>query len=793
MAGWQAIEQGDPRSAESIARNLLRGNARPRDPLGVFAHNLLAVSLMQQSRHEEALRALSVVLERDPGSAGTHLNMGGALTQLGRHEEAIAHFSKAAEIEPRLSQAHSNLGTVLAGLGRLDEAAAAYRKAVSAEPRDLQAWNSLGVALDRLERHEEAIECFLRTLALDPGNADAHTNLGVAYQRAKRLDEAVASHRKAISIAPRLAGAHLNLGLALREQGLIDAAAESFRTALALEADYPEAHAQLGIVHRMQGRLQAAIASLRTAISRKPDDVEALVHLGAAFHENGQSDLAVTANEKAIALDPRSANARHNLGIALQGLGRHDEAIAAFGEALEIDPEHKYTQGALLWSRLLSCRWDALESQALELRTAVRQGKSLVEPFTMVSVAEHPEEQRLCAARFYEDRVKSRARLWDGDRYAHEKLRVAYLSADFREHAVANCIAEVIELHDRSRFEVIGASFGMDDGSALRARLLRGFDRVFDLRPAGDLEAARLLREAEVDIAVDLMGYTLFARPGIFAQRPCPIQVGYLGYPGTVGAEFLDYILADRYVIPEEHEQYYSEKIAYLPGSYQANDSRREISQQSVTRAQAGLPEKGFVYCCFNNSYKVRPQFFDIWMRLLKQVPGSVLWMLGEGAARDSLRREAQARGVDAERLVFAQRVSVGEYRARCRLADLVLDTLPYNGHGTSGDMLWSGVPILTCAGKTFAGRVAGSLLRAVGLPELATGTLEEYEALGLELARDPGRLSELRKRLERNREKAPLFDSERFCRHLESAFRTMWETWQRGEPPKTFDVEPVR
>jgi protein O-GlcNAc transferase len=794
MAGWQAIERGDPGSAESIARNLLRRIARPRDPLGVLAHNLLGVSLMQQARHEEALAALKVVLERDPRSAGTHLNLGGALMQLGRHEEAIAHFREAAELEPRLSQAHYNLGTVLAALGRLDEAVDSFRSAVTAEPRHFPALNGLGVALDRLDRHEEAVECFRKALALDPGNADAHTNMGVSYQRMKRLDDAVASHRKAVSIAPQLAGAHLNLGLVLREQGSIDAATESFARALALEPDYAQAHAQLGIVRRMQGRLEEAIASLRKALSLGFGDVEALVHLGAAFQERGQPADAVKCFERAIALDPRSANAYHNLGIALQGLSRHEEAIAAFREASSINPDHKYTQGALLWSELLTCRWGALDAQVTRLRAAVREGRLATEPFALVSFSEEPEEQRQCAALFFEDRVKrGRTRLWNGERYDHGRLRVAYLSADFREHAVAYCVAELFELHDRSKIEVIGASFGTDDGSAIRSRLLRSFDRFLDLRTLGDLDAAKLLREAEVDIAVDAMGYTMFSRPGILAHRPCPIQVGYLGYPGTVGADFLDYILADRFVIPREQQGFYSEKIAYLPDSYQANDSKREISARVPTRAEAGLPDDGFVFCCFNNSYKVMPRLFDIWMRLLLQVPGSVLWMLGEGSARENLRREAQARGVDAQRLVFAQRVSVGEYRARCRLADLVLDTLPYNGHGTTGDMLWSGLPVLTCAGKSFAGRVAGSLLHAAGLPELVTASLGEYEALGLRLAREPGMLAELRGRLERNRSKAPLFDGERFRRHLESAYRTMWETWQRGEPPRTFAVEPLQ
>lgn len=828
IAGWRAIERNDPGAAEAIARDFLRqGSSHPQ--LGLLAYNLLAVSLMQQSRHEEALGALARVLEREPTSAGTHLNIGSALTHLGRHEEAIPHFRKAAELEPQLSQAHNNLGhalnelsrfddaakslrralriapddaevhnnlgTALAGLGRRDEAVIACRRALALRPDYLPALNNLGVVLDQLDRPEEALECFQKVIALDPGNYDAHTNMGVAYQRMKRLDEAVEAHQRAISIAPRIAGAHFNLGLALREQGLLEAAAESFQHAASLDQGFAGAHVYLGVVRRTQGRLEEAIASLRSAASIKPDDPETLIHLGVACKEGGLLEEAIGHLQRAAVLDPGSAGAHHNLGIARQALSRHEEAIASLEEALRLDPGHKYTLGALLWSKLATCRWGARESEIAELTAAVREGGSPVEPFALIAVSGSPEELRQCAGRFFEDRVNpGPAHLWNGEGYAHSRIRVAYLSGDFREHPVAYCIAELLERHDRGSFEVIGASLGQDDGSDARARLLRSFDRFFDLRSAGDAEAAKLLRDAEVDIVVDLMGYTGRSRPRILAYRPSPIQAGYLGYPGTVGADFLDYIVADRFVLPEEHQRFYSEKVVYLPDSYLATDSKREIAARTPTRAEAGLPAGGFVYCCFNGSYKIAPRVFDVWMRLLAEVPGSVLWILeDDAAAARNLRSEAQARNVDPGRLVFAQRVRSGaEYRARCRLADLFLDTLPYNGHSTVSDMLWSGLPVLTCAGTSFAGRVAGSLLRAAGLPELVTASLAEYEALALELARSGGRLAELRARLERNRASAALFDGDRFRRHIESAYRTMWETRQRGEQPRSFAVEPI-
>jgi predicted O-linked N-acetylglucosamine transferase (SPINDLY family) len=759
----------------------------------LLAYNLLGVSLMQQARHEEALAALGSALELDPRSAGTHLNLGSALTHLGRHAQAIAHFRKAVELDPGLVPAHSSLAHALRELGRADEALASFRAALALNPDFAPALNDLGVALDELDRHEDALQCFERALARDPRNIDAHTNMGIAYQRMGRIDDAIASHRKALAIEPRFAAAHFNLGLALRERGLPDAAEKSFRSAIAHEPGNAEAHAQLGMVHRARGRLDDAIACLERALAIRPDHVQALNHVGAAYQERGSLEEAAARFERVIALDPRSADARHNLGVALQGLSRHDEAVACFRETLKIDPQHKYTPGALLWSELLGCRWDTREAEAAAVSAAIRKGLSVIEPFALTAVSEDLLEHRLCAERYFSDRVGSRERVWKGEPYRHDRIRVAYLSADFRAHAVAYCIAELIELHDRSKFEIIGASLGAEDGSAIRSRLLRGFDGVLDLRRAGDLEAAKLLREAEVDIVVDLMGYTREGRPRILAHRPAPVQAGYLGFPGTVGADFLDYILADRFVLPESHQSFFSEKVAYLPDCYQSNDRRRDVAGGARTRGEVGLPEAGFVFCCFNNSYKIAPRMFDVWMRLLARVPQSVLWVFEDNAtAGANLRKEARSRGVDPTRLVFAARVPAPEYRARCKLADLCLDTLPYNGHGTTGDMLWSGVPVLTCEGAAFPGRVAGSLLRAVGLPELVARDLAEYESTAAKLAADRPFLAELRQRLQSSRGSAPLFDTDRFRWHIESAFTTMWECAQRGEAARSFAVEPL-
>ena len=787
-AGWKAIERNEPRPAEEFARAALLQNPRDNESL-----SLLGASLFLQQRFQEAIAPLREAFD-EAHKEGAGFRLGYCYLALGDPVSASAVLEAEVKAFPKLADAYDLLAISLMQQSRHEEALAVLASAVERDPRSAGTHLNLGNALTNLRRYEEAIPRFRKAMELQPGLSQAHNNLGHALRELGRFDEAIASYEYALRIAPDDFEVHNNLGLTYQEQGRLDEAAACFQSAISLNPDNAAAHASLGMIFRAQQRLDEAITCLQKALSIKPDDIEALVHLGAACQEHGRLEEAVAHFQKAILLMPDSAEAHHNLGISLQALSRHDEAITSFQRALEIDPAHKYTLGALLWSELGTCRWEGLDSRIEGLRSGVRKRQSLTEPFTLVAVSQDPGEQRLCAERFFEDRVRDNlSQPWKEGRRGHSRIRVAYLSGDFREHAVAYCIAEVVELHDRSKFEVIGASFGVDDGSEMRARLARGFDRFLDVRARGDFDAAKVLRDLEVDIAVDLMGYTRYSRPGILARRPAPVQVGYLGYPGTLGADLIDYVLADKFVVPEEHHKFYSERIVTLPGCYQANDSRRKVAGRTPTRVQAGLPEKGFVFCCFNNSYKILPAMFDVWMRLLTQVPGGVLWILEDnGAAAENLRREARARGVDPARLVFAPRIGAAEYRARCSLADLCLDTLPYNGHGTTGDMLWAGLPVLTCAGSTFAGRVAGSLLHAVGLPELVTASLEEYQALALKLARGDRLLGELRARLRRNRASASLFDTDRFRRHIESAYRTMWETWQRGDKPRAFAIEPV-
>ena len=541
-------------------------------------------------------------------------------------------------------------------------------------------------------------------------------------------------------------------------------------------------------------RFEEAIASFDRGLAAAPGNIDALNNRVLALKSLGRFEEALAGCDRALAINPNNPEILLTRGNALFDLNRYGEAVASYERALAIKPDLDLAPGANVYSRMIDCDWRNYDELRRKLIALVREGRLATSPFVMLGVACTAEDQRKCAEILARDDPAVVTPLWRGERYAHERIRVAYVSADFREHPVSHLLAGLFEAHDRARFETMAISLGADDGSEVRARMMGAFERFVDARGKSDADVARAMRALEVDIAIDLMGYTMHSRPALLAHRPAPIQVNYLGFAGTMGADHIDYIVGDRVVIPEGAQQYFSERVAYLPDTYFPYDSKRTISEQTPTRTEAGLPETGLVFCAYNNSYKITPQIFDVWMRLLLAVDGSVLWLSGTNAsAMRNLQREATARGIDAGRLRFASRQKrMEDHLARLRLADLFLDTLPYGAHTTASDALWAGLPVLTCRGETFAGRVAASLLNAVGLPEMVTENLADYEALALKLAREPVLLAAIKAKLARNRDTCALFDTARFARHIEAAYATMWEIWQRGEAPRSFSVEPV-
>jgi predicted O-linked N-acetylglucosamine transferase (SPINDLY family) len=539
------------------------------------------------------------------------------------------------------------------------------------------------------------------------------------------------------------------------------------------------------------GEFEAAAQLMGEALKLDPNSPELWSNRGTALVAAKQPEAALTSFSRALELNPGFLGAIANRAHVLFELQRYAEAIPDYQALLARDPGHPYSAGNLVFCRLQCCDWAHLETDRRTIVARLRLGQRVVPPVLSVALLDSAADQMGAAQIVARDRFPPAPALWRGESYRHDRIRVAYVSADFHAHATAALTAGVFEAHDRGRFETVAISFGRDDESAMRKRLERAFDRFIDMRGKSDMEIARAIRELEIDIAVDLKGYTSDARPAVFSSRPAPLQVNYLGFPGTMGAPFIDYLIADPIVVPNAQKAFYAEKIVWLPDTYQPNDRSRDVADVPVDRVRAGLPPSGVVFCCFNNSYKIQPQIFDAWMRLLKGVEESVLWLLEDNAAATrNLQREAAARGVDPARLVLAPRAPLPEHLARHTLADLFLDTLPYNAHTTASDALWMGVPIVTCKGNTFAGRVAASVLHAAGLLELATESLEDYETLALRLARDPAALANIKTKLVARRGTTPLFDVVRFTRHLEAAYVTMHERRLRGLAPEGFAVD---
>ena len=532
------------------------------------------------------------------------------------------------------------------------------------------------------------------------------------------------------------------------------------------------------------GEREAALLSLDRALAIQPDYTEVLINSGVLLRELLRHAEALQRFQRVLEIKPQHETALANCAVLLTDFKRSEEATAMFERLLAINPDYDYGLGMLCYERLHRCDWTDFDASADAILAGVREGRRSSKSLAVMALSDAAADHQTCARTFSAHRYPPSAQpLWRGERYRHDRIRIAYVSPDLREHPVGHLMAGIFERHDKRRFETIAISLGIDDGSRLRSRMLASFDHFIDARLMGSRQIASKMREMEVDIAIDLAGYTADSRSEIFAERPAPAQVNYLGYPGTLGNGYMDYIVADRHVIPPEHQGFYDERVVYLPDNYLPAASGVQIAERTPSRTECGLPESGLVFCSFNHDYKISPHIFAAWMRILAATPGSVLWLMSRGAASQrNLRAAAQAQGVAPERLVFAQRVPrVEDHLARYRQADLFLDTHPYNAHTTAADALLAGLPVLTYSGNAFPARVAGSLLHAAGLPDLVTHSLADYEALALRLAQQPALLADCKARLAAQRERCALLDADGFTRNLEAIYTAIWRNSQLG------------
>jgi protein O-GlcNAc transferase len=781
-----AAQEGDLAGAERLFREEIR--LRPDRPAG---YNNLALVLQQQGRLTEAVTAHRYALTLNPNYAEAWFALGNALKQQGSLDEAMESYRAAIAGKRDYAEAHNNVGVLFQMQGRQEQAASAYREAVALRPTYAEAHFNLGAVLQQMNEREAAVAAYRRVISLHPEIAAAHNNLGTVLKDQGLFDAALTAFETAIGLKPDYAEAYHNRGTILQHQGHLEEALAAYRQAIGLRGDSADAINNAGIVLQELGRAGEAIDLYRGLIARAPAHADAWNNLGTALLADGRPDEARAAFVQALALRPDFPEAVYNLGNAWRELGNLDEAIAAYRNAVRLRPDDTEAFSQLVYHRAQACEWSDYEADQKKLIEIVRAG-GRVPPFYLLATAATASDQLICAQRWIAPIRPSRNFVFEHKpRVARDRIRLGYLSGDFHQHATAHLMAELFERHDRGRFEVFAYSYGPDDGSPMRARLTRAFDRFVDIRGQSHCNAAGMIHADQIDILVDLKGYTRNARPAISAHRPAPVQVSYLGFPATMGADFIDYIIADPFVIPASQRPFFAERLVHLQGCYQVNDRKRERAGPDISRQHCGLPAEGFVFCSFNNSYKISPAFFDIWMRLLQAVPGSVLWLLAANAlVKGNLRAEAEKRGVDPDRLIFAPLVLPAEHVGRHRHADLFLDTLPCNAHTTASDALWAGLPVLTLSGETFAGRVAGSLLTALGMAELITESREAYEQTALALAHDRPRLAALRERLARQRDQSPLFDLPRTTGHLEAAYSRMWQTWLSQKAPESFSIE---
>lgn len=836
----RALEQ-QPQSEVTLYNYglVLKALKRPAEALECFTRALAVNSAVAETwsnrgavfndleRHAEAIEDFNRALKINPQYGEAFCNKGRSLTMLKRHDEASSAFADALALKPDLAEAWLGRGNIHFELEQYDDALTGYDRTLALKPELAEAWHGRGKVFSALSRYEDAAAAFERALALKPDFAEAWLGRGNVFFERRQYDEAMAAYDKALALKSDLADAWLGRGNVFSERKQYDEAMAGHDRALALKPDLADAWLGRGNVFLRLKRRDEALAAYDRALAIEPDLAAAWLGRGGVFFELGQYDDAgiaydralsldpglpkawlgrgnvlfafnryqdaLAAYDRALSLDPDLAETWHGRGTLLVELKRFDDAFAAYDRALALDPTLDFTASFRLFAKLNLCDWTDLEADIAQVLSMTRAAQTLSVPFTFFAIPSSPADQLQCATEFVRHKPAFPP-MWAGNVYSRDRIRVAYLSADFREHPVAYLMAGLFEHHDKSRFETTALSFGPDQDSATRDRIKRAFEHFIDVDKLSDHDVATLIRRKEIDIVVDLMGYTAQSRAGVLARRAAPIQVSYVGYSGTTGADYMDYVLANSTIIPEDHRAYYTEKIVWLPDSFLVNDSRRAIADRAPTRRECGLPGNGFVYSCFNNSYKIAPEIFQIWMRLLRAGDNSVLWLSEVNpVAQANLRREAERCGVPARQLIFAPRTAeVADHLARQRHADLFLDTLPYNAHTTASDALWAGVPVLSCLGATFAGRVAASLLKAIGLDELITHSLQDYEALARRLAGEELYLAALKERLARNRVAYPLFDTERSARHIEAAYVTMWQRYQKGERPQPFAVDRI-
>lgn len=751
----------------------------------------IALKFVQIEKYDFALKVLNALGLVVKNNVDIYYNLGLLYAVMKDHKNAIINYDLGLLISPDDVELLINKGSSLIEVREYEESLVALSRAIKLNPNIQEAWLNTGIALSNQDLNEEAIKAYDKALQINCKSFDAWINKSKILVKLRQFPEALAACNEALLIEAQHAGALFDNGCVLTDLNEYEKAVTCYEKALTLEPKYIEALTNLGALLGVLRRYEKAELYLNRATNLAPDSSKAWSNLAALQNLQRKYPEAVQSCKKAITIDPSNFNALLTLGEVYAAVKNHNEAVIAYSKAGELCINDKYLLGRCHHQRMLICDWSDYERTTKLLFSGVMEKKRVSEPFGFQGISSSESLLQKCAEIYTQDKFPKLGELASDVKYRHQKIRIGYVSGEFRQQATSILLTRIWELHDKDKFDIYAFDNGWDDQSTYRHRIKHAFKEIIDISRLSASDAAALIKEYEVDILVNLNGFFGLGRQDVFSHKPAPIQVNYLGFPGTIGADYIDYIVADPIVIPPESSQFYHEKVAYLPNSYQANDDQRFISNVALTRQEFGLPECGFVFACFNNSYKITPSTFDSWARILHQVENSVLWLLVDNPTSvHNLRKEISSRGISPNRLIFAERADPAEHLARHRLADLFLDTFIYNAHTTCSDSLWAGLPVLTVIGDSFAGRVGASLLSASGLNELITKSVEEYEALAVNLAKDPNRLYEFKLRLSSNINNKPLFNSALFTRYIESAYVEMVKRYESDLEPENFYVQ---
>ena len=762
------------------------------EPKNFDVMHLYGIICYQTKDYALSAELINKAVKINSNNAEAYNNLGIAFKKLNKFDSALESLNQAIKINPKFFEAYNIRGLIFIELERLNEALESLNKALEINPNYAEAYYNQGNLLCEMKKFNEAISSYNKAIKINPNYSKAYNNLGIIFKKLKKSDSALESFNKAVEINPNFAEAYNNQGNVLCEMKKFNEALSCYNKTIKINPNFAEAYNNRANILNEFKKFNEALEDCNKVIKINPKNAQAYNNRAIIQNKLEQHNMAIESLNLAIQYNPNYAEAYYNQGNLLCEMKKFNEAISSYNKAIKINPNLDYLLGRLIFSKHCISEWKSFAKDLKDISDKILKKYKICTPLQSLRFFDSPELQKITAQTYVKEKYSDKNDLIHiTNKKLNKKIRIGYYSADFYNHAMSSLLTNLYELHDKSKFELFAFSFGPERKDEMYYRISAAFDQFIDVKLKSDDEIMKLSRELKIDVAIDLMTFTQYHRFEIFTKRCAPIQINYLGYPGTSGASCFDYIIADKTLIPKKNQKYYSEKIIYLPDTYQVNDSKRKISDKVFTRKELSLPKDSFVFCCFNQSSKINPEIFYIWMNLLKSINNSVLWILPQNEiAVKNLQKEATIRNVNPDRIKFAQDMEMSEHLARHKAADLFIDTFPYNAHTTASDALWAGLPVLTLMGESFASRVAGSLLNAIDLPELITHTKKEYEDKAIELANNKSLLNEIRNKLNKNRLIKPLFNTKLFTKNLEKAYLMIYEKYINNKKPENIEIK---